>query len=275
MGKTITTYLIDGNPQGTQSVFISNKICKMLVIPRAALSIINEREELHSPAFYILLGEDDGITSKAYLGETENFRERIKNHEYNKAFWQKTLVFISKDGAMTKADVQYLEYLAVKTANKAKRFDLCDNKQSPKEPNLPEHQKDSMNEFFDDIRLLTSFIGCPIFDVIDPRDRHIFFSKSKGANIRGFYDENGFTVLKGSTLAKGSAPLFKMKEKRDDFIKKYTAPQDGNIVLETDYTFNSPSMAASICLGRHTNGWNDWKDKSGQTLDEVYRKKLE
>ena len=77
----------------------------MLVIPRAALSIINEREELHSPAFYILLGEDDGITSKAYLGETENFRERIKNHEYNKAFWQKTLVFISKDGAMTKADV--------------------------------------------------------------------------------------------------------------------------------------------------------------------------
>ena len=103
MGKTITTYLIDGNPQGTQSVFISNKICKMLVIPRAALSIINEREELHSPAFYILLGEDDGITSKAYLGETENFRERIKNHEYNKAFWQKTLVFISKDGAMTKA----------------------------------------------------------------------------------------------------------------------------------------------------------------------------
>ena len=170
MGKTITTYLIDGNPQGTQSVFISNKICKMLVIPRAALSIINEREELHSPAFYILLGEDDGITSKAYLGETENFRERIKNHEYNKAFWQKTLVFISKDGAMTKADVQYLEYLAVKTANKAKRFDLCDNKQIPKEPNLPEHQKDSMNEFFR---------RYPITDIIH-RLSHIRRDRSQG-----------------------------------------------------------------------------------------------
>ena len=32
MGKTITTYLIDGNPQGTQSVFISNKICKDIYI---------------------------------------------------------------------------------------------------------------------------------------------------------------------------------------------------------------------------------------------------
>ena len=29
MGKTVTTYLIDGDPKGTQYVFISNKICQM------------------------------------------------------------------------------------------------------------------------------------------------------------------------------------------------------------------------------------------------------
>ena len=32
MGKTVTTYLIDGDPKGTQYVFISNKICRMYVI---------------------------------------------------------------------------------------------------------------------------------------------------------------------------------------------------------------------------------------------------
>ena len=31
MGKTITTYLIDGDPKGTQYAFISNKICQMFV----------------------------------------------------------------------------------------------------------------------------------------------------------------------------------------------------------------------------------------------------
>ena len=31
MGKTITTYLIDGDPKGTQYVFISNKICQYYV----------------------------------------------------------------------------------------------------------------------------------------------------------------------------------------------------------------------------------------------------
>ena len=31
MGKTVKTYLIDGDPKGTH-VFISNKICQMYVI---------------------------------------------------------------------------------------------------------------------------------------------------------------------------------------------------------------------------------------------------
>jgi hypothetical protein len=30
MGKTVTTYVIDGDPKETQYVFISNKICQTL-----------------------------------------------------------------------------------------------------------------------------------------------------------------------------------------------------------------------------------------------------
>ncbi len=78
MGKTITTYLIDGNPQGVRSIFIDNKICKLLLIPRSELDIVNKRAELKSPAFYILIGEDENQLAKAYLCETENFADRIK-----------------------------------------------------------------------------------------------------------------------------------------------------------------------------------------------------
>ena len=37
MGKSVTTYLIDGDPNGTKYAFISNKICQMYVIPRSNL----------------------------------------------------------------------------------------------------------------------------------------------------------------------------------------------------------------------------------------------
>ena len=45
MGKTVTTYLIDGDPKGTQYAFISNKICQMFVIPRSNLAYLNEQGE--------------------------------------------------------------------------------------------------------------------------------------------------------------------------------------------------------------------------------------
>ena len=37
MGKTVTTYLIDGDPQGSQYVFISNKICQMFHLAQATV----------------------------------------------------------------------------------------------------------------------------------------------------------------------------------------------------------------------------------------------
>jgi hypothetical protein len=73
MGKTVTTYLIDGDPKGTQYVFISNKICQMYVIPRSNLSILNERQELQTPAFYILLGEDEATKPRLTLVRRRTF----------------------------------------------------------------------------------------------------------------------------------------------------------------------------------------------------------
>lgn len=275
MGKTVTTYLIDGDPQGSQYVFISNKICQMFIIPRSNLSILNERTDLQTPAFYILLGEDEMTKPKAYIGETENFKERVKDHDSKKAFWQKALIFISKDAAMTKADVQYLEYRAIADAKKAKAFVLNENKQTPNEPNLPEYQKDNMNEFFEDIKFLTSFIGCNIFELTIPKEEYLFYVKGRGCNAKGFYNPSGFTVLKGSIIAKDAVPSLKWNEKRDRLIAEYASYEKGTIIMNSDKTFSSPSTAADFCMGSSNNGWLVWKDKDGNTLNSIYRKQLE
>ena len=137
MGKTVTTYLIDGDPKGTQYAFISNKICQMFVIPRSNLAYLNEQEKLHKPAFYILIGEDETTKPQAYIGETENFKERVKDHDSKKAFWQKALVFVSKDEDMTKADVQYLEYRAIAEAKRSNSFVLNETNRFPKRRIFP------------------------------------------------------------------------------------------------------------------------------------------
>lgn len=275
MGKTVTTYLIDGDPKGTQYAFISNKICQMFVVPRSNLSYLNTQEKLRKPAFYILLGETEETKPQAYIGETENFRERVKDHDSKKTFWQKALIFVSKDADMTKADVQYLEHMAIAEAKKANMFVLGDNKQASKAPNLPEYQQDSMDEFFEDVKFLASFIGCNIFEVSHPKTEHLFYTKGRGCEAKGFYSSNGFTVLEGSIIAKTMVPSFNWKEKRENLLQAYTTVNCDKLIMTSDKTFSSPSTAADFCLGSSNNGWLVWKDKDGNTLDSIYRKQLE
>ena len=276
MGKTVTTYLIDGDPKGTQYAFISNKICQMFVVPRSNLSYLNTQEKLQKPAFYILLGEDEATKPQAYIGETENFRERVKDHDNKKSFWQKALIFVSKDADMTKADVQYLEHKAIAEAKKANTFVLSDNKQTPKAPNLPEYRQDSMDEFFDDAKFLASFIGCNIFEISQPKaTENLFYIKGRGCEAKGCYSSYGFTVQKGSVIAPTVVPSFGWKEKRNDMVQEYTVQEGTKLFMTSDITFSSPSTAAMFVLGRPSNGWTDWKDDNGNTLDSVYRKQLE
>ena len=158
--------------------------------------------------------------------------------------------------------MQYLEHKAIAEAKKANAFVLSDNKQIPKAPNLPEHQQDSMNEFFEDVKFLASFIGCNIFEVSQPKEEHLFYTKGRGCNAKGFYSSDGFTVLKGSTVAKNNGSrLFNWKEKREKMLQDYTSTENGILVLTSDKTFSSPSTAADFCIGSSNNGWLVWKDK--------------
>ena len=122
-----------------------------------------------------------------------------------------------------------------------------------------------MDEFYDDIKFLTSFIGCNIFEIIEPKDKPIFRIISKKCDAKGFYDTSGFTVLKGSKVSDKSTDSFSWRDKRAKMIEEYTDKKN----------FSSPSKAADFCLGSSSNGWISWKTENGQTLDSVYRKQLE
>lgn len=58
-GKVITTHLRTGDPNGIRTVFISNKICEMIVFPKSEFDAVSKMEESSRPALYILLGEDE------------------------------------------------------------------------------------------------------------------------------------------------------------------------------------------------------------------------
>ena len=117
-------------------------------------------------------------------------------------------------------------------------------------------------------------MGISIFETAPINQLPLFYFTRRGADAKGVYDGNGFTVLRGSKLSKDAVPSCHIMERRDAVIKDYAQVDTaGRPVLTSDITFSSPSTAASICGGCSSNGWVDWKNEKGQTLNEIYRKK--
>ena len=276
-GKVITTHLRTGDPNGIRTVFISNKICEMIVFPKSEFEQVGKLEESSRPALYILLGEDENGSAQAYIGESTNGLKRINNHKTNKLFWNKCLMFVAKDESINMADVQYLERRAMELAIDCARFGVM-NEQSGKEISLSNYQIDIMEEFFDDVRLLASFIGCPIFEKGDVlkngKVSNLFHLTIRGANAHAIFDENDHSmrILKGSLLPQDTVPSYRDGDKRNQVIAAMSkATKDGMWELQRDYTINSPSTAASYCSGRSCNGWKEWTSEDGKSLDELYR----
>ncbi len=141
-GKVITTHLRTGDPNGIRTVFISNKICEMIVFPKSEFEMVNKMEESSRPALYILLGEDENGSAQAYIGESTNGVKRIYNHKSHKLFWNKCLMFVAKDESINKADVQYLERKAIDLATDCSQYGVM-NEQSGKEISLSNYRSSS------------------------------------------------------------------------------------------------------------------------------------
>jgi hypothetical protein len=96
----------------------------------------------------------------------------------------------------------------------------------------------------------------------------------KDAQGKGVLTENGFLVKAGSLARRAIVPS----------AQSTVAPVHQRLIFEgileecgvhlkftRDYSFDSPSGAASVMLGRTANGWNSWRSADGRTLGMVER----
>ena len=100
---TIKLFLPRGDAKSLRTAEISNWSGKAIAAPRTEIDDLLAREELEKSGVYILTGIDPNSGSpRAYIGEAEVIRERLKQHKA-KEFWVSAVVFVSKDENLTKA----------------------------------------------------------------------------------------------------------------------------------------------------------------------------
>jgi hypothetical protein len=273
---SLRIFLPGGDPDGLRIIEKSNWTGCGLVVPRALLSEARERKELGRTGVYLLTAapEDSGLP-RLYVGEGDPIRPRLEQHAAKRDFWTVCVAFTSKDDALNKAHVQYLESRLVSMAKEAKRC-LLENGNEPLLPTLSEPDVADMEGFLEEVLLCCPLLGVNVF--VSSRGQQPEGTRlkieAKGICAFGYDLPEGFLVKAGSGVVADEVPScpVSVRELRralrgNGVIRSVGG--DGGWEMAEDYTFSSPSMASAVVQGRSSNGRLDWKTKEGRSLREV------
>lgn len=279
--KTIQIFLPGGDPRGIRVAEITTRIVQAIEVPRNQLDNFIAMPESDQVAVYFLFGQsEDGASHKLYIGQTGGLRKRLAKHNKEKDFWQRVVVLISRTNSLTQTHALFLEWLCIQQAKKAGRY-TTENGNDGSKPHTPAPLEADCFEIFETGRTLLATLGHPVFEPVATHKSEaaevveLFYCTRSGSQAVGEYTEEGFVVLKGSIgrVLLNEKHLSRAYAKhREALIQDGKAAiENGMLVFKEDVLFSSPSGAAAVVVGSAANGWREWKNDKGETLDELKR----
>ena len=264
----------NGQPDGIRSIHRHLSTMTTYVIPRPLLSEAKKLSGINRPGIYYLISEnDDNRIAQIYIGQTRNGVVRLDDHNRSKNFWNKAIMFLADSKTFSLDMISGLEAYAIGKAHDSKRYKV-ENSVNPKYE-IDEYDLPLIEEVYEELQFIMATQGYKMDNSKTTlNEANTLHTTRNGILALGVYDDENFEVLEGSEIDMNrkchSATLEKQRQ---------TALANGNIVgvdgkykLTVSVPFTSPSSAGQFVLGGSVNGWVEWKDKDGKTLDELYRK---
>ncbi len=256
--------------------------------------IVNRTENIDG--VYILFGEDiEGVKEGiAYIGETGNFKGRIKQHFGSyKEIDEETILneeweflseifFFSKSLKLGGAGIgdslrKAIEAKIIQEARKSDNFRIL-NKTENYSGKLNLIDKDILYDFFIKIKIILEQLGISILKekikVDEGDEKNYFICSERGANAIMYRADTGFVVLKDSIIVEDYLDTFpkqkkKIFERRAKLIEErilLRQTEGRNYLLTEDQEFRSSSGAAAFVSGGHYSGPRVWKNKNNPDI---------
>jgi len=174
---TIRIYVPEGDPEGIRIIDRLSSTGIFFAFPRTKWNNLKTRKELTNAGIYILSGyasSDDDLPT-IYVGQADNVRNRMEQHDKNKDFWDKAIVFVSAN-KLNSAHAKWLEYALVKRAQEVNQS-ILENGNSPQEPTISESERADMQVFLNEIYQTLPLAGLRAFEmpktVARPETKHV------------------------------------------------------------------------------------------------------
>jgi hypothetical protein len=281
-GRSIRMFLTDGTPNGLIIAEIVNWTGKAVVVPRPALIDFLKREEAQSAGVYLLSGPDpdDPFRQLLYVGQSETVGRRLVEHDSDpkKDFFDRAIVFVSKDENLTNAHARFLERHLTNRIRSAGRSTPA-NGNNPGGAALPEADVADMEFFLDQIEIVLPVLGLDVLRPIATSNANrsavgndaptssgsiLTFELKVGQAFAIAVEFDGDFIVKEGSIARDSEAAtldsgyraLRAKLKANGTL----APgQNQTLVFRKDVAFTSPSAAASVVYGASMSGPGNWK----------------
>lgn len=274
ISKKLEIIYHNGQPDGIRSIRRHLSTMTTYVIPRPLLSEAKKLSGINRPGIYYLISEnDDNKIAQIYIGQTRNGVVRLDDHNRSKDFWNKAIMFLADNKTFSLDMISGLEAYAIAKAHDSKRYKV-ENSVNPKYE-IDEYDLPLIEEVYEEIQFIMATQGYKMDNSkVTLNEANTLHTTRNGITAFGVYDGEHFEVLEGSEIDMNRKCHSATMEKQ-----RQTALANGNIVsvdgkykLTVSVSFTSPSSAGQFVLGGSINGWVEWKEKDGKTLDELYRK---
>lgn len=286
-GKSIKIYLSDGSPSGLRHVEIANWSGQAIACPRRRLSELKNWNEAKCPGVYFLLEKHstDGRNS-VYIGESENVYKRLTDHDRKKDFWNEVIIFSSKDENLTKSHVKFLESRLTELTTTADIYSI-ENSNRPTKSTLPRADKDAMEEFIHNAKIILGTLGHKFLDPLNKEEKSnedvnfdslvddVLYFNVNGLTSTGVVSDDGFVLIRDSEISTKTTQSIpgKIKALREKLITdKILIERENKLILTKEIVLSSPSYAAALVAGTSRSGPQSWKNKKGDTLKSLEEK---
>ena len=271
--KTLTIQLIDALPDRIRICRVEGESLVTVVIPREDLAEAKLLPNIPPRGIYYLLDEDHGNVGRVYAGQTTQGITRLEAHKTKKEFWNKAVMFLDDDQNISKDVLDVLEAKAIDYVHTHGSYET-DNLATPK-PYVDPYKEESVERLHGRILFRMAALGYDLnrVDQGPVPTAAVFHTKKNGVCGAGRYnkDTGHFTVLAGSDV-----DLSRCIQKNavvSALRSELFGESSGIVELGEDLEFPTPSAAAVFVLGGSQNGWTEWVNDAGCTLDQVYRNK--